>query len=339
MVATAAAPPDAMIDSHRRRISYLRVSVTDRCDFRCVYCMAERPDFLPKRDLLGIDELERLCGLFIARGITKLRITGGEPLLRPGVMALISRLGGRLADGSLKELALSTNGSQLARFAAELAAAGVRRVNVSVDSLQPARFAAITRGGSLKAVLDGVEAARAAGLRIKINTVALRGINDDEFDELIAWCGVQGFDLCLIETMPLGEVGCDRSAAYLPLDAVRRQLSRRWTLKPSAFTSGGPARYVQVAETGGQLGFITPLTQHFCDGCNRLRLTCSGRLYACLGHEEWVDLKAPLRHGAAGAVDAAIDAALASKPRGHSFGLAAAAGRPAAPRFMSATGG
>ncbi|HUN52279.1 MAG TPA: GTP 3',8-cyclase MoaA, partial [Candidatus Sulfotelmatobacter sp.] len=268
-----------MIDPFGRHISYLRVSVTDRCDFRCVYCMAEDMSFLPKAEVLSLEELDRLCSAFVRKGVRKLRLTGGEPLVRRNIMSLFRRLGRHLDAGTLDELTLTTNGSQLARHAADLFAAGVRRVNVSVDSLDEARFAAITRWGRLPQVLDGIAAAKAAGLAVKINTVALKGVNEDEFDRLIAWCGSEGFDLTFIETMPMGDIDGDRTQQYLPLSLVRARLAREFTLEDSGYRTGGPARYVRVRETGGLLGFITPLTHNFCESCNRVRLTCTGRLY------------------------------------------------------------
>ena len=286
-----------MIDPFGRSITYLRVSVTDRCDFRCVYCMAEDMTFLPKAEVLTLEELDRLCSAFIRLGVRKLRLTGGEPLVRRNVMRLFRALGRHLGAGALEELTLTTNGSQLARYAGELARCGVRRVNVSLDTLDPAKFAAITRWGRLDEVLDGIAAAKAAGLEVKINTVALKGVNEDEFDDLVAWCGDQGFDLVLIEAMPMGEIGGeDRLEQYLPLSLVRARLQRRWTLEETDYRTGGPARYVTVRETGRRLGFITPLTHNFCESCNRVRLTCTGTLYMCLGQEDAADLRAPLRH-------------------------------------------
>jgi cyclic pyranopterin phosphate synthase len=323
-----------MIDPFGRTVSYLRVSVTDRCDFRCVYCMAEDMNFLPKADLLTLEELERLCAAFIRLGVRKLRFTGGEPLVRRGVMGLIEKVGARLGHG-LEELTLTTNGSQLAAHAAGLKAAGVKRINVSLDTLDAQKFAEITRWGRLPQVLDGIEAARAAGLAIKINMVAMKGVNEDEFSSMLAWCGEQKFDLCLIETMPMGEVA-HREETHLPLDSVRRQLGQEWTLSPSTHATGGPARYWDVAETGRRVGFITPLSNHFCDDCNRVRLTCTGTLYMCLGQEDAADLRAPLRASADDAMlEAAIHAAIARKPKGHEFDIT----RVAVARHMSLTGG
>jgi cyclic pyranopterin phosphate synthase len=324
-----------LTDPFARPITYLRVSVTDRCDLRCVYCMAEDMTFLPKAEVLSLEELEILCGAFIDRGVTKIRLTGGEPLVRRGVLTLFDRLGARLGQG-LDELTLTTNGTQLARHAEALARAGVRRINVSLDTLDPERFARITRWGRIAQVFEGLRAARAARLAVKINAVALRGENEDEFDELLAWCGREGFDLCLIETMPMGEIAPSRADQYLPLSLVRQRLSRRWTLDPSEHRTGGPARYVTVRETGRQLGFITPMTHNFCEDCNRVRLTVTGTLYMCLGQEDAADLRAPLRHG--GDLGAAIDAAIARKPKGHDFVIARRSA-PSVRRHMSVTGG
>lgn len=330
-----------MQDPFGRRISYLRVSVTDRCDFRCFYCMSEDTVFQPKSDLLTLEELDRLCSAFIARGVRKIRITGGEPLVRRNIMSLFRSLARHRKSGALDEITLTTNGSQLARHAEELAAAGVRRINVSLDSLDARRFKAITRNGDLGIVLDGLAAAKAAGLRVKVNTVALRGHNDTEFDRLIAWCGAQGFDLTLIETMPLGEIGGDRTEHYLPLSEVKADLAQRWTLvADDAYSTGGPSRYVTVAETGRRVGFITPLSRHFCDTCNRVRLTCTGTLYMCLGQDDKADLRTALR--ASENEDdllAAIDAAIARKPRGHDFVVQMNHGAPMLARHMNLTGG
>ena len=323
-----------MIDPFGRRVEYLRVSVTDRCDFRCVYCMAEDMNFLPKADLLSLEELERLCAAFIRLGVKKLRLTGGEPLVRKGVMGLVERLGARLGQG-LEELTLTTNGSQLAAHAAGLKAAGVQRINISLDTLDAQKFVEITRWGRLPQVLEGIAAAKAAGLRIKINMVALKGVNEDEISSMLAWCGAQKFDLCLIETMPMGEV-VHRAETHLPLDGVRRRLGQEFTMTPSRHATGGPARYWDVAETGGRVGFITPLSNHFCDDCNRVRLTCTGTLYMCLGQEDAADLRAPLRASADdAALERAIHAAIARKPLGHDFDIT----RPAVARHMSLTGG
>jgi cyclic pyranopterin phosphate synthase len=328
-----------MIDPFGRHITYLRVSVTDRCDFRCVYCMREHMTFLPKADLLTLEELERLCGVFIAKGVERIRLTGGEPLVRKDVMRLIGRLGARLGRG-LKELTLTTNGSQLARFARDLAAAGVKRVNVSLDTLDPARFRAVTRWGDLGKVLAGIDAAQAAGLAVKINTVALRDVNRDEIASMIEWAHGRGMDLTLIETMPMGEIDGDRVAQYLPLSLVRADLARRFTLADVDYRTGGPARYAHVAETGGRLGFITPLTHNFCESCNRVRVTCTGTLYMCLGQDDDADLRAPLRASRDDALlSAAIDGAIARKPKGHDFIIDRRHGAPALARTMSLTGG
>ena len=330
-----------MIDPFGRHISYLRVSVTDRCDFRCVYCMSEDMTFLPKADILTLEEIDRLCGAFVRLGVRKLRLTGGEPLVRRNVMSLVRALSRHLENDALDELTLTTNGSQLAKYAIELAALGVRRVNVSLDTLDAAKFAAITRWGRLDQVRGGIAAAKAAGLAVKINTVALKGVNDDEFDDLVAWCGAEGFDLTFIEVMPMGEVGADtRVEQYLPLSVVRARLNRRWTLADTDERSGGPARYARVAETGGRIGFITPLTHNFCESCNRVRVTCTGTLYMCLGQEDAADLRAPLRAGDDdAALEAAIHAAIARKPKGHDFVIDRQHRGPAVSRHMSVTGG
>ncbi len=329
-----------LTDPFGRHITYLRVSVTDRCDFRCVYCMAEHMTFLPKRDLLTLEELDRLCSAFVARGVRKLRITGGEPLVRRDILSLFKGLGRHLRSGALDELTLTTNGSQLVRHADALAACGVRRLNVSVDSLDPSRFSAIPRGGRLDAVKEGLTAATRAGLAVKINTVALKGVNDDEYDRLVGWCGEQGFDLAFIEVMPLGEIEYSRPDQYLPLTAVRAQLDKRWSLVDSPYRTGGPARYVDVLETGRRIGFITPHTHNFCESCNRVRLTCTGTLYMCLGQEDALDLRQPLRDYPAdnGPLMAAIDTAIARKPKGHDFVIDRVA-PPAVRRHMSMTGG
>lgn len=327
-----------MIDPFGRTVSYLRVSVTDRCDLRCVYCMSEDMTFLPHADLLSLEELDRICGAFVRLGTTRIRLTGGEPLVRRGLMGLVRLLGARLGHG-LEELTLTTNATQLARFAGELVAAGVRRINVSLDTLDPARFTATTRWGRLERVLDGIFAARDAGLAIKINTVAVRGMNEDEFDTLLAWCGENGFDLSLIETMPMGRIDAARADQYLPLSLVRARLERHWTLSESAYHSGGPARYFDVAETGRRIGFITPMSHNFCEGCNRVRLTCTGTLFMCLGQDTSADLRGVLRAGADEAtLEQAIRAAIARKPKGHDFVIDREA--PAAvARHMSVTGG
>jgi cyclic pyranopterin phosphate synthase len=329
-----------VIDPFGRGVSYLRVSVTDRCDFRCVYCMAEDMTFLPKAEILSLEELDRLCARFIHLGVRKLRLTGGEPLVRRNIMSLIDNLGRHLKSGALDELTLTTNGSQLAKYAEGLAKAGVRRVNVSIDSLDPVTFTAMTRWGKLEPVLDGVFAAKAAGLSIKINTVAMKGVNDQEFDRLIAWCGEHDLDLTFIEVMPMGDIGDQRLDQYLPLSMVRAKLAKSWTLTETDYRTGGPARYYTVEETGGRLGFITPLTHNFCESCNRVRLTCTGTLYMCLGQEDAADLRAPLRaSNDDGELDRAIIDAIARKPKGHDFVIDRRNSGPAVSRHMSVTGG
>jgi cyclic pyranopterin phosphate synthase len=328
----------ALVDSFGRDISYLRVSVTDRCDFRCVYCMSEHMAFLPKADLLSLEELDRLCSAFVARGVRKLRLTGGEPLVRRGIMTLFSTLSRHLATGRLDELTLTTNGSQLAKYADELAANGVRRINVSLDTLDADKFRAITRWGELPNVLAGIDAAQAAGLKVKINAVALKGVNEDEFPRLIEWAHGRGMDLTLIEVMPLGEIG--RLDQYLPLSIPRARLNERFTLTDIDDRTGGPARYVRVAETGGRLGFITPLTHNFCESCNRVRVTCTGTLYMCLGQEDAADLRKPLRASESNELlFTAIDEAISRKPKGHDFIIDRRHQRPALSRHMSVTGG
>ncbi len=330
-----------MIDPFGRRISYLRVSVTDRCDLRCVYCMAEDMTFLPKAEVLTLEELDRLCGAFIGLGVEKIRLTGGEPLVRKNVISLFRSLGARIGAGGLKELTVTTNGTQLAKMADDLYAAGVRRINVSLDTLDPGTFTAITRWGKIGQTLDGIFAAKAAGLAIKINAVALKGVNEQEFDRMIAWCGEHGFDLCLIETMPLGDISGDRTDQYLPLSLVRSRLRQHWTLEETDYRTGGPARYVTVKETGRRLGFITPLTHNFCESCNRVRLTCTGTLYMCLGQEDAADLRKSLRDPAVDdeALREAIREAISRKPKGHDFVIDRRHNRPALARHMSVTGG
>jgi cyclic pyranopterin phosphate synthase len=327
----------AMIDRFGRHITYLRVSVTDRCDFRCVYCMADDMTFLPRRDLLTLEELDRLASAFVARGVRKLRLTGGEPLVRRNIMWLIRSLARHLGQG-LDELTLTTNGSQLAAHADALAGCGVKRINVSLDTLDARKFREITRRGDLARVLSGIEAARRAGLKIKINTVALRDINEDEIEDLIRWTHGQGFDLTLIETMPMGDIGIDRTEQYLPLSLLRTRLEQRFTLDDIGYRSGGPARYADVRETGGRLGFITPMTHNFCESCNRVRVTCTGTLYMCLGQEDAADLRAPLRASRDDRLlHAAIDEAIARKPKGHDFMIER--GERLLTRSMSVTGG
>jgi GTP 3',8-cyclase len=329
-----------LVDPFGRTIRYLRVSVTDRCDFRCVYCMSEHMTFLPKAELLSLEELDRLCSAFIRKGVRKLRLTGGEPLVRRDLLTLIRTLSRHLDSGALEELTLTTNGSQLARYAKELAAAGVKRINVSVDTLDPDKFQRITRWGRLAQVLDGIAAAKDAGIAIKINTVALKAVNEDELGDMIAWAGEQGHDLTLIETMPLGEIDEDRTDQYLPLSLVRARLARRFTLTDLDYQTGGPARYVRVEDTGHKLGFITPLTHNFCESCNRVRVTCTGTLFMCLGQEDAADLRAPLRaSGDDALLDAAIDEAIGRKPKGHDFVIDRQRRAPAVSRHMSMTGG
>jgi len=330
-----------LIDSFGRAISYLRVSVTDRCDFRCVYCMSEHMAFLPKADLLTLEELDRLCSAFVARGVRKLRLTGGEPLVRRGIVTLFSSLSRHLATGRLEELTLTTNGSQLSKYAAELKAHGVRRINVSLDTLDADKFRAITRWGELKDVLAGIDAAQAQGLAVKINAVALKGVNEDEIPALLEWAHGRGMDLTLIEVMPLGEIGDGaRLDQYLPLSMVRARLSERYTLEDLDYRTGGPARYVRVGETGGRLGFITPLTHNFCESCNRVRVTCTGTLYMCLGQTDAADLRKPLRASESDdLLHAAIDEAIGRKPKGHDFVIDRRHRRPALARHMNVTGG
>ncbi len=326
----------AMIDSFGRRIDYVRISVTDRCNLRCRYCMAEHMQFLPKKDILSLEEIVALGDIFIARGVRRIRLTGGEPLVRRGVGELIGALGDRIGDG-LEELTLTTNGVRLANFADLLATSGVRRVNVSLDSRHADRFAHVTRGGDLAAVLDGIAAARGAGIGVKINMVALAGINEDEIEDMLRWCASEGLDLTLIETMPLGEVEEDRTIHYLPLDKVRERLEQRFTLTPSLRRTGGPARYYEVAGLGTRLGMITPLSSNFCAGCNRIRVAATGTVYGCLGHDQKVELRDALRAGGPQQVDALLDRLLAGKPRRHDFLIEAA--QPAVERHMSVTGG
>ena len=338
---TIARQHQPLIDPFARAITYLRVSVTDRCDFRCVYCMSEEMTFLPKADVLTLEELDRLCAAFVARGVRKLRLTGGEPLVRRNIMWLFRALSRHLATGALDELTVTTNGSQLAKYADEMAALGVKRINVSLDTLDPDRFAAITRWGRLDKVMEGIAAAKRAGLRIKINTVALRGVNDGEFDRLVEWCGGEGHDLTFIEVMPMGEIGeAARLDQYMPLSMVRAKLNERWTLIDTDERTGGPARYVRCTETGGRIGFITPLTHNFCESCNRVRLTCTGILYMCLGQADAADLRAPLRASPDDALlMEAIDEAISRKPKGHDFIIDRRRRAPAVARHMSVTGG
>ncbi len=330
-----------MIDPFGRSVTYLRLSVTDRCDLRCTYCMSEKMTFLPKRDLLTLEELDRLSTAFIVKGVKKLRITGGEPLVRKDVLNLIDSLSRHLKSGALDELTLTTNGTQLKNHAGRLARAGVRRLNVSIDSLIPETYARVTRGGDLGGVLDGIKAATDEGMQIKINAVALKQDNADELADMIEWAHGEGHDFTVIEAMPMGEIGEDRFDQYIPLSLIQEQFEARWQLTPLAHRTGGPARYVRVEETGGQLGFITPLTHNFCEGCNRVRLTCTGQLYMCLGQEDNADLRAVMRDnpGSDEALASAIDEAISRKPKGHDFVIDRPGSAPAVPRHMSVTGG
>jgi cyclic pyranopterin phosphate synthase len=328
------------VDPFGRAITYLRVSVTDRCDFRCVYCMSEDMAFLPKRDLLTLEELDRICSAFVDKGVRKLRITGGEPLVRRDIMTLFGSLSRHLGSGALDELTVTTNGSQLARHAKELAACGVKRINVSIDTLDADKFRRITRWGDLAKVLQGLDAAQAAGLKVKINTVALKGVNEDEIESLLAWAHGRGMDLTLIEVMPLGEIDGQRIDQFLPLSLVRARLAARYALEDVADRTGGPARYVRVKETGGRLGFITPMTHNFCESCNRVRLTCTGQLFMCLGQEDAADLRAPVRACESNELlEQVIVDAIARKPKGHDFIIDRRHARPALSRHMSVTGG
>ena len=330
-----------MIDPFGRDISYLRVSVTDRCDFRCTYCMSENMTFLPKKDVLSLEELERLCGVFVKLGVKKLRLTGGEPLVRKNIMSLIRNLGKHLDTGDLEELTLTTNGTQLHKYAEELFDYGVKRVNVSIDTLDAEKFTEITRWGRLENVLRGIEAAANSGLKIKLNTVALRGTNDNELPNMVKWAGEQGFDITIIEVMPMGDIGAEnRVNQYLPLSMVRSSLSEHFTLRDIDYKTGGPARYVEVEETGTKIGFITPLTHNFCESCNRVRLTCTGTLYMCLGQEDAADLKTPLRNSEGDdALTNAIKEAISRKPKGHDFIIDRRQKSSPVPRHMSVTGG
>jgi cyclic pyranopterin phosphate synthase len=331
-----------LVDPFQRAIRYLRVSVTDRCDFRCVYCMSENMTFLPKRELLTLEELDRMCSAFVRLGVEKLRITGGEPLVRRDILTFFHAMARHLESGALRELTLTTNGSQLERFAPDLAAAGVRRVNVSLDTLDEQKFAAITRWGRLPQVLRGIDAAQQAGLGVKINVVALKGFNEDELFDLAEWCAGRGMDLTFIEVMPMGDIGNEnRLGQYWPLKDLRARLAERYSLTDLAERTGGPARYVRVEETGQKIGFITPLTHNFCESCNRVRLTCTGELYMCLGQEDMADLRAPLRaHPKDDApLEAAIRAAIAAKPKGHDFDYSRQRLDGQMPRHMSHTGG
>ena len=335
-----AAAKRGLIDPFGRAISYLRVSVTDRCDLRCVYCMAENMSFLPKSEILSLEELDRLCSAFIAKGVRKIRLTGGEPLVRRNVMSLVRSLSRHLSSGALDELTLTTNASQLARFAGELRDCGVRRVNVSLDTLDAQKFRAITRWGDIDKVLAGIEAARDAGLAVKINAVALKNMNEEEIPSLMEWAHGKGMALTLIEVMPMGDIGEGRIDQYVPLSLLRARLAKHYTLTDLDDDTGGPARYVRVAETGGKLGFITPMTHNFCESCNRVRITCTGTLHTCLGHEDASDLRRPLRASADNdLLSAAIDRAIGLKPKGHDFIIDRRHNRPSVSRHMSVTGG
>lgn len=329
-----------MVDPFGRSITYLRVSVTDRCDFRCTYCMSEHMTFLPKKDLLTLEELDRLCSVFITRGVRKLRLTGGEPLVRKNIMSLVRNLGRHIETGMLEELTLTTNGSQLSKFADELADCGVRRINVSLDTLDRDKFRHITRWGDLDRVMEGLDAAQAAGIKVKLNAVALKDFNDAEIPDLMRFAHGRGMDLTVIETMPMGEIEEDRTDRYLPLSQLRADLEKSFTLIDSDYQTGGPARYVTVKETGGRMGFITPMTHNFCESCNRVRLTCTGTLYMCLGQDDAADLRTALRASDSDAyLSSAIDEALLRKPKGHDFIIDRTHNRPAVSRHMSVTGG
>ena len=329
-----------MIDPFGRVVNYLRISVTDRCDFRCVYCMSEDMHFLPKKEVLSLEELDRLCSAFIRKGVKQLRLTGGEPLVRRNIMSFVHAMSRHLDTGALEDLTLTTNGSQLSRFAHELVDCGVKRINVSLDTLDPEKFKQVTRWGDLNKVLAGLKAATDAGLRVKINTVALKNFNDIEIDEMLKWCGDQGYDLTLIETMPMGEIAGDRNDQYLPLSQVRQDLRERWTLTEIDYRTGGPARYLRVEETGAKLGMITPMTHNFCESCNRVRLTCTGTLYMCLGQDDAADLRAPLRASESDELlENAIDEAIGRKPKGHDFIINRDTKAPSQSRHMSVTGG
>ncbi len=332
------APAPPLIDRFGRQITYLRLSVTDRCDLRCVYCMKARPEFLPRSELLTLEELTELCDSFIARGVTKIRLTGGEPLVRKDVITLIGNLGARIGPAGLRELCLTTNATQLPKYAERLADAGIRRLNVSLDTLDPATYRRLTRNGNVEQALAGIDAAAKAGLHVKINAVAMAGVNEPHLEDLIAWAHGRGHDVSLIEVMPVGEIGADRSSQFLSLRDVRRRLEEKWTLTALPDDTGGPARYVRIEETGGRLGFISPLTGNFCDSCNRVRITCTGQLYTCLGRNGVIDLRRALREGGPGAIDAALDEAMATKPHGHEFDVSPGAAA-AVDRDMARTGG
>ena len=329
-----------LIDPFKRQIDYLRVSVTDRCDLRCVYCMAEDMTFLPKSDVLSLEELDRICSTFVSLGVKKLRLTGGEPLVRKNIMWLINRLSRHLHTGDLEELTLTSNGTQLEKYAQDLASAGVKRINVSLDTLDADKVSKITRWGNLDQVFNGLAAANKAGIKVKINTVALKGVNDDELDSLLIWCGERGFDITFIEVMPMGEIGEERIDQYLPLSMVRAKLAENWTLNNTTYQTGGPARYFDIVETGQRLGFITTLPHNFCEMCNRVRLTCTGTLYMCLGQEDAADLRVHIRNSDDDeTLIEAIKEAISRKPKGHDFIIDRRNNQPSVNRHMSVTGG
>ena len=333
-------PQQTLVDPFGRIVDYVRLSVTDRCDFRCVYCMAEEMTFLPKKDLLSLEELEQITDVFISLGTRKIRLTGGEPLVRRNIMQLIEKLGQQVKQGHLDEVTLTTNGSQLHKMAKPLYDAGVRRLNISLDSRHADSFKKITRWGDLDIVMEGLQAAKAAGLKLKINMVALKGVNDTEFADMLRWCGDEGFDLTIIEVMPMGDIGSEsRLDQYLPLHDVRAQLEREFTLIESPYKTAGPARYFDVRETGGRLGFITPLTHNFCESCNRVRMTCTGELYMCLGQDDNANLAKALREGGVARLEQAIKEAIGRKPKGHDFEISRQRSGPAVSRHMNVTGG
>ncbi|PLX39172.1 MAG: GTP 3',8-cyclase MoaA [Hyphomicrobiales bacterium] len=334
------ADPGTLIDPFGRAVNYLRVSVTDRCDFRCVYCMAENMTFLPKREVLTLEELDRLCSAFVEKGVRRIRLTGGEPLVRKGIMELFRQLSRHLKSGQLDEVTVTTNGSQLTRYAGQLADYGVKRINLSLDTLDADKFKAVTRWGELSKVMRGLDAADEAGLSIKINMVALKGVNDHEILPMLEWAHGRGYDLTMIETMPMGEIDEDRTDRYLPLSDVRAMLSERYTIEDSNYATGGPARYIRLAETGGRVGFITPMSHNFCESCNRVRITCTGMLYMCLGQDDKADLRAPLRASEGDELlKQAIDEAIGRKPKGHDFIIDRDTNQPSVTRHMSVTGG
>lgn len=339
MAPTPTAPARPLTDGYGRRISYLRISVTDRCDLRCRYCMSEKMQFLPRRDILSFEEIDMIASAFVARGVRRIRLSGGEPLVRRGVVDLAHRLGRHLKSGDLDELTMTSNATRLAKHAEALVDAGIRRINVSLDTRDPETFRYITRWGELQKTLEGIAAAKAAGLEVKINMVALKGLNDDQIVPMMRWCASEGHGLTLIETMPLGRIDDDRHDRYLPLDAVQRDLEEQFQLVPLAERTGGPARYWKVEELGLKLGLITPLTNNFCDGCNRVRITVSGQIYMCLGHDDHLDLKTALREGGTEALDRVLDRAMILKPKQHDFTISGDSDTPSVARHMSVTGG